>query len=79
MSIVVFPNSYVLGTIVPLSGNENDVKITEIILNESKLKIWLEDSDNCIVDRGFRDVLDLLKTSGYKPYMPSYMKPGQSN
>ena len=30
------------------------------------------------MDRGFRDVLDLLKSSGYEPHMPSYLKAGQS-
>ena len=76
---IVFPNGYVLDTIGPFFGNENDAKITEkILLKVGELKTWLEESDNFIVDRGFRDVLELLKSSGYEPYMPSYMKPGQS-
>ena len=76
---VVFPDGYVLDTIGPFFGNENDAKITEaILLKIGDLKTWLQETDNLIVDRGFRDVLDLLRSSGYEPHMPSYMKPGQS-
>ena len=76
---IVFPDGYVLDTVGPFFGNENDAKITEkILLKVADLKSWLEEADNFIVDKGFRDVLELLKTSGYESYMPSYMKPGQS-
>ena len=33
--------------------------------------------DNVIVDRGFRETLDPLKSYGYEPYMPSYLQRGQ--
>ena len=76
---VVFPDGYVLDTIGPFFGNTNDAKITEAILEKvDSLRTWLEESDNFIVDRGFRDVLELLKSSGYEPFMPSYLKSGQS-
>ena len=58
--------TYILDTIGPFFGNENDAKITENYLNAiGELKTWLEDSDNYryIVDRGLRDALDLLQTS----------------
>ena len=74
---VVFPDGYVLDTVGPLFGTENDAKITEAILLD-ELKTWLQWTDNFIVHRGFRDVLELLKSSGYEPHMPSYLKPGQS-
>ena len=76
---VVFPDGYVLDTIGPFFGNTNDAKITEAILEKvDSLSTWLEESDNFIVDRGFRDVLELLKSSGYEPFMHSYLKSGQS-
>ena len=76
---IVFPDGYVLDTVGPFFGNENDAKITKkIFLKVGELKTWLEEADNFIVDRGFRDVLELLKSSGYESYMPSYMKPGHS-
>ena len=76
---IVLPDGYVLDTIGPFFGNENDAKITEAIIHKvTELKEWLQETDNFIVDRGFRDVLDLLKSSGYEPHMPSYLKAGQS-
>ena len=33
--------------------------------------------DNVIVDRGFRETLELLKSYGYEPYMPPYLQSGQ--
>ena len=76
---IVLPDGYVLDTIGPFFGNENDAKITEAIIHKvTELKEWLQETDNFIVDRGFRAVLDLLKSSGYEPHMPSYLKAGQS-
>ena len=76
---IVLPDGYVLDTIGPFFGNENHAKITEaIILKVKELQTWLQETDNFIVDRGFRDVLDLLKSSGYEPHMLSYLKAGQS-
>ena len=69
---IVLPDGYVLDTIGPFCGNENDAKITEIIFQKlNDFKSWLHKSDIFIVNRGFRDVLGLLKSSGYEPHMPS--------
>ena len=47
---IVFPNGYVLDTIGPFFGNENDAKFTEkIFLKVGELKTWPEESDNFIV------------------------------
>ena len=63
----------------PFFGNTNDAKITEAILEKvDSLRTWIEESDILIVDRGFRDVLELMKSSGYEPFMHSYLKSGQS-
>ena len=75
---VVFPDGYVLDTIGPFFGNTNNAKITEAILEKvDSLRTWLEESDDFIVDRGFKDVLELLKSSVYEPFMPSYLKSSQ--
>ena len=75
----VLPDGYVLDIIGPFYDNENAAKSTETILNKvDELKTWLQETDNSNVDRGFKDVLYLLKSSGYEPRMPSYIKAGQS-
>ena len=57
---IVFPDGHVLDTVGPFFGNENGAKITEkILLKVADLKSWLEEADNFIVDRGFRDVVEL--------------------
>lgn len=59
--------------------DENDAKITdEFLTNISDFRTWLHDTDNFTVNRGFRDVLDLLKSLGIEHDMPSYLKASQS-
>lgn len=65
---VIFPNGYVLDTIRPFFGNENDAKITETILTKiGDLSTSFQENDIFIVYRGLRDVIDLLNSSGYEP------------
>ena len=76
---IVLPDGYVLDTIGPFYGNENDAKITEILIQKlDNFKSWLHESDIFIVERRFRDVLGLLKSSGYEPHMPSYLQSSES-
>ena len=76
---VVFPDGYVLDTIGPFYGTDNDAKITKKIIDTiSDLRTWLNEEDIFIVDRGFRDVLELLESSGFESHMPSYLKQGQT-
>lgn len=76
---VVLPDGYVVDSIGPFYGNENDASITKQILSSvDSVKRWLHDNDTIIVDRGFRDVLDLLESAGYKTEMPSFLPKGET-
>lgn len=76
---IVLPDGYVVDTIGPFYGNENDASITKQIMNSvHEIKLWLTDDDILIVDRGFRDVLGLLKSNGYEAKMPSYLPKGET-
>ena len=71
---VVLPDGYVVDSIGPFYGNENDASITKQILSSvDSMKKWLHENDTIIVDRGFRDVLGLLESAGYKTEMPSFL------
>ena len=80
MSIVLpDTSSNVLDTIGPFCGNENDVKTTTtIMLSMENLQQWFCRDDHFIVHRGFKDVLELLRSSGYILLMPSYLKQGET-
>ena len=78
---LVFPDGYVLDSIGPYlaDGKNNDAGITEHILNlHSDLTEWLSEGDVCVVDRGFRDVLDVFEDLGLETKMPAYLKKGIS-
>ena len=78
---LVFPDGYVLDSIGPYlaDGKNNDAGITEHILNlHGDLAEWLSEGDVCVVDRGFRDVLDIFEDLGLETKMPAYLKKGMS-
>ena len=78
---LVFPDGYVLDSIGPYlaDGKNNDAGITEHILSlHGDLKEWLSEGDVCVVDRGFRDVLDVFEDLGLETKMPAYLKKGIS-
>jgi len=62
---ILFHNGYDIDTIRLFYGNEHDSKIVKkIIYTVNQLTEWLSEDDNFIVDRGFRDILKMLKHSG---------------
>ena len=78
---LVFPDGYVLESIGPYlaDGKNNDAGITQHILGlHSDLTDWLSEGDVCVVDRGFRDVLDVFEDLGLETKMPSFLKKGLS-
>ncbi|XP_033759087.1 uncharacterized protein LOC117341337 [Pecten maximus] len=76
---VVFPDGYVLDTVVPFFGSENDATITKKILDGiESLNPLLPPEDHIIVDRGFREVLKDISEVGYGHHMPSFLQPGKS-
>ena len=78
---LVFPDGYVLDSIGPYltDGKNNDAGITENILSlHADLTEWLSEGDVCVVDRGFRDILDVFEDLGLETKMPAYRKKGIS-
>ena len=45
--------------------------------NVENVKEWIQEDDVFVVDRGFRDSLDLLEDLGIQAKMPTFMKKGQ--
>ncbi|CAF1406262.1 unnamed protein product [Didymodactylos carnosus] len=71
---LVLPDGYVLDTIGPFYGNENDAKICEQILTTmDRLREWCNVNDVMIVDRGFRDILITFEELGFDSKMPAYL------
>lgn len=78
---IVLPDGYVLESIGPYfaDGKNNDAGITQHILSlHGDLVEWLQEGDVCVVDRGFRDVLDVFEDLGLETKMPSFLKPGMA-
>ena len=60
------------------NAKNNDAAITRHIVstNSEGMNDWLQDNDLCIVDRGFRDVVEFLEERGLCVQMPVYLKKG---
>ncbi|CAF1166276.1 unnamed protein product [Didymodactylos carnosus] len=70
---LVLPDGYVLDTIGPFYGNENDAKICEQILTTmDRLREWCHVNDVMIVDCRFRDILTAFEELGFDSKMPAY-------
>lgn len=64
---------YIMDTAGPFNGNMNDATILKSLLKESKgLKTLLRTGDICIVDRGFRDVVEIMEKEGYIVLMSAW-------
>ena len=61
-------DDYILTVLGPYlaDGKNSDAKITEHMLNSSFEEItdWFEEYDILLLDRGFRDTIDILKDFG---------------
>ncbi|KAK3109143.1 hypothetical protein FSP39_023866 [Pinctada imbricata] len=78
---IVFPDGYVVDSIGPYlsDGRNNDAGMTTHIMTlNDELKDWLQEGDVCVVDRGFRDVLDVFEEMGLETRMPSFLGKGES-
>lgn len=78
--IVVGTDGYILSVLGPYLSNakNNDAAITRhmVTRNSEGMNDWLQDNDLCIVDRGFRDVVEFLEERGLSVKMPVYLKKG---
>lgn len=79
--VFVTTTGYILSVIGPYysDGKNNDANILNHIIqnNLEEVKDWLREDDIMIVDRGFRDSVDLLSKLGVKTEMPSCLKHGE--
>ncbi|VDI44871.1 Hypothetical predicted protein [Mytilus galloprovincialis] len=74
----VTTTGYIVSVIGPYLCNSknNDAKILNSIFknNLEKIKEWFDKDDVVVVDRGFRDSIDLLEEFGIQTKMPSFLK-----
>lgn len=72
--MVVSPNGYILDVFGPYAANLNDAEILKKILNENNnLKETFIENDVFLVDRGFRDSISAIETTGYVARMPHFI------
>lgn len=78
--LVVTTTGYILEVFGPFLADQknNDANITNAFMknSQSDLRLWLQDGDIFIVDRGFRDSLETLKGLNFEAEMPSFSKKG---
>ncbi|CAF3888581.1 unnamed protein product, partial [Rotaria magnacalcarata] len=71
--IICAADRYIISAIGPYLSDwyNNDAAITKHILlnNKEEVQDWLVEKDIMIVDRGFRDCLDLVNSFGYTTFM----------
>ena len=74
-------DGYIISVLGPYlaDGRNSDSKITEHMLrsNTENMTEWFQQGDVLVVDRGFRDVADLLKDFGIKSHMPHFLTKSQ--
>ncbi|CAF3200987.1 unnamed protein product [Rotaria sp. Silwood2] len=75
--IICATDGYIISAVGPYLSDwyNNDASITKHILlsNKEEIHDWLVEKDIMIVDRGFRDCLDLVNSFGYTTFMPLFL------
>ena len=75
---IIHLDGYVVDIIGPFEGTLNDANITKEILETNNcLTTWLNGTGQMIVDRGFRDIIEVLQQLGYEVHMPAFLKKGE--
>lgn len=65
-------NGYIIDFAGPFYGTQNDASILKLVLQDiTGLQTLLLPNDIFIVDRGFRDSVDFLRSKGYTVLMPA--------
>ncbi|XP_062620784.1 uncharacterized protein LOC134282405, partial [Saccostrea cucullata] len=79
--MVVTTTGYIISVLGPYlaDAKNNDASILRhmILHNTEEMKSWLKEDDVFVVDRGFRDVGDVLGDLGIQMEMPSFMQSGE--
>ncbi|CAF3342724.1 unnamed protein product [Rotaria socialis] len=75
--IICATDGYIISAIGPYLSDwySNDAAIIKHILlnNKEEVQDWLVEKDIIIVDRGFRDCLDLVNSFGYTTFLPLFL------
>ena len=72
---IVLPDSYVIDILGPFQGTMNDANITkEIIDINNSISTWLDDEGQMVMDRGFRDVVEVFEQLRYETHLPPFLK-----
>ena len=79
--VIVSTTGYYISVLGPYyaDSKNNDASILNHIINNNveEIKSWVKPSDIFVVDRGFRDSLQLLKDLGIQTEIPVFMKKGE--
>ena len=77
--VVTSTDGYFLTVLGPYLAKNNDATILNHMLstNVEDLKGWFQEDDVFVVDRGFRDSLDVLKELGIRAEMPRLLSKGE--
>ncbi|WAR19622.1 hypothetical protein MAR_001460 [Mya arenaria] len=78
--MIVSTSGYIVSVLGPFlaDGKNNDASILNTVLenNVEMVKDWVHNGDIFVVDRGFRDSLDVLEKMGIDAKMPSFLPKG---
>lgn len=72
--LIVASDGYIVDCFSPYKATTSDAVImTNLFNNEnSALRLYFRNNDAFILDRGFRDCINLLEECGYRPYRHTY-------
>lgn len=69
--IIVSSDGYIIDVLGPFRATTSDAAIMQSLMNEENPLHWfLNSGDVFIVDRGFRDSIDVIQSCGYEVHMP---------
>ena len=76
--VICCTDGYIIDIYGLYNGTQNDASIFEsIISEETDFVSLLEHEDVFILDRGFRDCIDIIKENGWEPKMPALLGKSQ--
>ena len=76
---IVLPDSYIIDIIGSYQGILNDANITkEIIETSNSIVMWLGGEGHMIMDRRFRDAVQVFENLGYETHLPAFLINGET-
>ena len=81
--VITASDGYIIDILGPFlaDGKNNDAAILNSLLynKESSLRKWLAQNDIFVVDRGFRDSVDLIESLGFQSESPAFLRRAKSS